>query len=282
MNAENHNLSDEEILAQMRADADEDLPDAEGGEEVDELEKKRRHAFAQKKRTSKDAVAFAEKMKKENEELKAERENKATQKPPASTSADQATQVLQQLTYDAMNKLGITEINENNRELVRMERDRLYSTKMNQVEERAQVEHTAAETVNSELAKIDQLEDGDILEVKKRLNDLDVLQRVKSSNIRQVVSQYLGEKVMGGTLGATGTNGKPPSSQESTAATGSAINSVKNGRSGVGAVPGSGQGKQDDETPATLEEAINMRKLNLHDVKAYRRALKHKVKYKGR
>jgi len=280
MNAENQNLTDEEILERLSQDIDADFPTED--DDIDEKEKKVRHAFAQKKRSAKEAFALAEKYKAEVEALKAEKSNVITPPPAASASQDQAIQVLQRLTVQAMDNLGATQITEQNSELIRMERDRLYTKHMNQVEQRVQAEATAGEIIDLELSKIEQLEDVDVPEVKKRINGLDVLQRVDKRSIRQVVSQYLGEKVMSGqsTSGGNG-NHTSTSSRESIAATASATSAVRNGRAGVGVRPGKGQGSE-EKTPATPDEIVKMRSMGLHDVEAFRRAQKRATLYKGR
>jgi len=288
------NPTDQEILAQLGVDAEEDLPETDEDQGGDDHDKKVRHAFAKKKRAVKSALELAEKFRKENEEMKEAQRATAATAPPPDTSGASPNNVTRALAHQAMLNLGISEINESNQELVRLEMQDIYSTAKRRMADIASAKASASDVINNTLAGLPLDVEG-VKEVKKRLSDMDATQQADPEVVTKVASTYIGEKMLAGewvplSNGEEEEEGVQPSPDSSAvssngngspAATATAISAVKKGRKGMGVKPP--KGKTDGKPkPPTLEETEEMRKMNFSDVEAYRAAKLRKSAYKDR
>lgn len=281
---DNQNLTDDQVLEGLDA-LDVELPDPkdqEGEETADEREKRIRHAFAEQKRGRKQALEIARKAKEEAEVLRKKLEQSSTPKPP-NAGGDQAVSVLQQLTIQAMQNLGIGQVTEGNEELVRMERQRLYNIQVASIEQRRNAEVEAPGIVEGVLSGIPQLDDAAKAVIKKRMGEYDVVQRTNRKVIETEVQKYLGERLLAGdtfTSSPASGDDTPTRSRESSTASAAAVSSVRNGRSGVH--PGKGAGRDEGPKPATPEEIKGMKAIGATDLAAFRAARSSVDNYRGK
>ncbi|MFA5936535.1 MAG: hypothetical protein WC822_01510 [Candidatus Paceibacterota bacterium] len=278
---DNQNLTDEQILAKLQEQEESDLP-GEGEEPAqDEREKKIRHAFAEKKRAAKQALDLANKYK---AELEAERKkstagatqpNAGATTPPVGSTASR--QIITALTMRAMSNLGISEVTtDEERSLVALEMQRLYSVEAGKIESRRLATAREQETVAEQLEKYPSLDDAAKVEIRKRLSELDILERTDPKRIHDEVSRYVGETLL------AGGEVTPPSreTRERATSAAAAASSVRTtGRPGAGVKPGTGA-ENAQPKPPTPEEQTLMRRHNFTDVKALRAAMTRKENYK--
>jgi len=284
-------LDTEALLASLEEEGDEvpaEVVAADAG--TASAQGRASHAFAEQKRKAKVIAALARKQQLEIEELKKNQKSNEPVPPPAPTAggAVLAKSVLVALTNQAMQNLGLFTItSDEERELVGIERNRLYGAAMNRRDEEFRVSSSAPRVIEEKLAKFDRLDDEGRAEVAKRLGSYNVLQRTDDDVIRSEVIKYLGELTLTGrTSEAHGENGdgsaagRSPQERSSAQA---AASSVKLGRGNPGVKPGAnGHAPAATPKPPTPEEVEEMHKLKMTDVVALRAAKQRSAMYKNR
>jgi len=282
-------LDTETLLAELEADSEEVPEEVKATDAGDAGARgKASHAFAEQKRKAKAIAALARKQQQEIEELKKNQKSvEAPTPPPAPTAGGQvsAASVLAALTNQAMQNLGLFNITTpEERDLVAIERSRLYNLAMNRRDEESRVSGSAPRIIEEKLSKFDRLDDVGRLEVAKRLGSYNVLQRTDDEVIRKEVIKYLGELALSGQTveashGAGDGSAPAPNPQERSSAQ-AAASAIKGGRGTVR--PGDGKTPRPPVKPPSPEELEEMRKLKTTDVVALRAAKQRSSLYKGR
>jgi hypothetical protein len=170
------------------------------------------------------------------------------------------------------------------KELIRMERDRLYAEQIGRIQQATMIRERAPRIIDDNLANYPMLGAEGAEAVKRRLAERfkdNILAQVDPEVIRQTVTQYFGELTLAGAEGSNADGANADAGQvqhKRDAAAVSAASSVKNGRAGV--KPAS----RTEETtkPPTPEEAKQMKQLGMTDVKLYRAAKARQHVYAGR
>ena len=257
------------------------------------------HAFAQMSRTVREQNRIIEEQNRRMAEVERKQKESETKPsgipgvPPEGT-VDLAEQALGGLARQAMANLGIPIVKTlAQQELVKMEMQRLYTSKAAEAESRTRLIANAPQVVAEKLAKFVNLSDEDREEAIKRLEKVDPSARVEDSVIRSVVATVLGEKRLAEGAGSSSTGTEEdrgedgdeeqiaPAPRGPSAEGRAAVSQVRTeGRKGVkiSTPPGKGGG---DPKPLTPDEVAEMRKLGLTDAKAYRAAKQIKSKYAG-
>lgn len=286
--SENQNLTDEQVL-QMIEDAvksDDAVP-----EEVTALDKgnkdsegKAAHAFAEQKRKMK---ALALELQRRNAKEAETKENSQVEQqsnfaPNAGGNA--VATLMGQLNMQAMQNLGLnvgSTASLEAKELIRMERDRLYAEHMGALQRANAIREQAPKMIDDALAGYQMLGPEGVEAVKRRLQKYDVLAQVDPNVIRQTVTNYFGELTLAGAGddGSDGTNASAAQSQQRRdRASVVAASTVRNGRPGVR--PASRD--KEDEKPATPDESRLMAQLGTSNLKLFREAQARRHNYAGK
>ena len=256
------------------------------------------HAFAEKTRKNKEAAAL---IRKQQDELTAMRKvDEDRKKQDDATREQQArggnaapvnrTAILQALTVQAMQNLGMFQIvSPEDQRLLDLEVQRLYSDQVSTYQRQIAAAQTAPAIINSKLeAFVGKLGEAGVAEVKRRLGQYPILQQTDDGLIRGIATQYLGELALSGGStttdggeGETATGDAVPVDRNAQSTRTAAASSVRNGNPGFTVQPGDRQ-KKPGPKPATAEEAVEMRKLKMTDLVAYRAAKVSKANYIGR
>lgn len=282
--SENQNLTDEQILKIIEegANSDDSVP-ADVKSAKPEDQDKISNAFAEQKRKMKALALELQKIKAKELEEKTKAEQAQANAAPRA-GGNQVTTLMGQLTMQAMQNLGLdvsAAQTAEGRELIRMERDRLYQDQVRNIQQANAVRERAPKMIEDALSGFSMLGAEGVEAVKRRLQKYDVLAQVDPEVIRQTVTSYLGELTLAGVDvgGNDGTNNSAESTQpRRDKASIAAASTVKNGRMGV--KPAS----RGEETvkPASAEEMQVMRKLGITDVKMFREAQLRKHAYAGK
>ncbi|MEM4720651.1 MAG: hypothetical protein QXT73_01140 [Candidatus Methanomethylicaceae archaeon] len=244
------------------------------------------HAFAELKRKAK---RLAEELKKERQ-LRESLEKKPTAQVgsvPVSMVGPQdvssaADAVLTALTLEAQRSLGIPVIRTDaERELVRMERDRLWHERIALIRKTEEAKRMAPSVIESELSRYSLLDEKDKAEIKKRLSSLSPVEQTDGSVIRRVVVEYVGERALEGgpPSEASATRGDVKGSGRSVKA--AASMSLSGSSSASEGVRLGGVDTSTQPQPPTEEELQEMRKYGFSDIEAFRAAKKRINRYKG-
>ena len=283
--SENQNLTDEQLLKILEegVSGDETIP-----EEVAAIDKgdksnegKAAHAFAEMKRKQKLLAAEVQKMRAEKE---AEAKKIAEQHQQATipnAGANTVTTVMGQLQMQAMQRLGLTSATANTpeaRELIRMERDRLYNIQMQMIEREAALKDQAPQMVTQALEEYPMLGPEGTEAVKRKLSGLSITDQLDPRVIRNMVTSYFGELALSGNNVGGGDGASDANQNRRDGASMAAASGVRNGRPVV--KPGSRE--EAAVKPPTPDEAKKMRDIHITDVRLFREAQKRQHLYAGK
>jgi hypothetical protein len=292
MNGDGTALNLDDVLAELDSDdVPEDVRKLDDGD--DAAKGKASHAFAEQKRKYKETLLRlkqeGEKNQRELDELK--KKSVAPQAAPAAPSAGGVSraQALKALENQAMQNLGVMldqSSSQEDRRLVDLEVQRLYSQSMNMLAQVREATSQAPRVVEEKLGRFKQLGDEDKAEIKRRLSAYNAVQQMDDEVIRGVVVQYFGEQRLAGasddgagddSAAFEGDASPAPNPKERVASV-AAASAAKTGRPTVKALKGNGS--RPEPKPATPEEMKEMAKLGIHDVTLFRDVKARSSKYR--
>jgi hypothetical protein len=286
-NSDNKPLTDEQVLQIIEEANKDDIPvdiknvDATG----EDGEGKAAHAWKENKKQTRLLVQEYKRQKAELDALKNKPAENVAPVPQSNAGPGSLQTFMGQLTMQAMQNLGI-DVSQANapeaKELIRMERDRLYTEQVNTMKQVNATKERAPQMVDEALAQYSMLGDVGTEAVKRRLQKYDVLRQVDPNVIRQEVTSYFGELTLAGTSVDSSDDNSARNDQNNNrrdvAASVVAASGVKNGRPGVRPAE---RREEPAVKPPTAEEAKQMRAMNMTDVRLFREAKAHQHKYAG-
>ena len=275
------------VIDMLRAAAgDESIPDDVSGLDSGNEASKgpAAHKFAEQQKRLKQAVSVIEQQRQKMADLTSSSQKGSGEEGTNTNRGSKSNQeeaIYRALSMQACQNLGINSREEAPR-VFDLELGRLWNDNAQRIENQRKAKETAPEFVENALSQYDQLGDQDRSTVKQRLQRLDVLQQVDPNVVRREVASYLGEKALSGQpIGGGNDSGGSHNDGEGTV-NGPPVGDTKH-RGSSGVRPGSrAPRKQEEQRPATPEEAKEMKKLGIQDLGAYRAAKQKTENYRGR